>query len=902
MVPSAFGRYQIIEEIGRGGMARVYRAVDPRFEREVAVKVLPSEVMDEEMFRARFEREAKVIAGLEHPAIVPVYDFGDQDGQPYLVMRYMPGGSLRERLAEGKMDPGEAADLVRRMASALDHAHEHGIIHRDLKPGNILFDGRGDPFLTDFGIVKMAQGGATLTGEAIIGTPAYMSPEQAQGDTTIDHRTDIYSLGVILFEMLTGEQPYQADTPISLALKHIREPIPRLFDYDKDLPVGMQAIVDKAMAKSPVDRFGSAARMVQAMEALEAGHETRLGAAPVVVNEESESGSETAIEAPSEPPVHEETGLGATLQPVAVPEGETVVADDEQEVPPPEPDVVQAEEQPARDMPIVEPIEMNVQRPSRKLPSAVLYGGGALAVVLLGIVGFFAVRGILSAAPKPTATSPVPVVQATSVVAPTEPPAQAPAPWPEVSGEPPAENVGAFYYPWYGNPDVDGEWIHWQQGDQPPPENLASDYFPMLGPYSSMDPAVVAQHFAWLRQAGVGVVITSWWGPGDRTDQAVPMLLEIADHYGLKVAFHIEPYEERNAATLVDHLKYIVDSYGGSPAFYRTADPSLWDDSPEPRGLFFLFAPDHQPGNTGGPDPGYWTEAMDVIHRDHLGIVLASTPDVPWVVDGHFDGLYNYVSPDPDGQRAFTWASTLPASAWYVPSVMPGFSAKTVGYPDDSFFPRNNGATYDSQWEGALNQGVKPNLVSITSFNEWHEGTAIEPASVDKPGGPDRYADFGAVGPLGYLERTQAWVRRFEEMEFPEGLRLRVHMVTTSDWTYFRLLRGGRWQNATLVAADDGPGEHSSDVNFINLSQPIQSSQAGGQVERVFDLVITGFDPQGDIRFAIDRGHLGSTTVELYRMQGNEPVLVNTMRWGGIVEGDANRRIFDIPVADITGP
>ena len=330
MVPSAFGRYQIIEEIGRGGMARVYRALDPRFEREVAVKVLPSEVMDEAMFRARFEREAKVIAALEHPAIVTVYDFGDQEGQPYLVMRYMPGGSLRERLAQGEMPPEQAVTLVRRMASALDYAHERGIIHRDLKPGNILFDGRGDPFLTDFGIVKMAQGGATLTGESIIGTPAYMSPEQAQGDTTIDHRTDVYSLGVILFEMLTGKQPYMADTPISLALKHIREPIPRLADYSEDLPPALQAVVDKAMAKSPLDRYATGARMAEALEALSAGDATRLGTAPASseTSVEGQKPPEAAAEpeAPAED-VEQPTDLGVTLQPVVSPAGETVVAE-----------------------------------------------------------------------------------------------------------------------------------------------------------------------------------------------------------------------------------------------------------------------------------------------------------------------------------------------------------------------------------------------------------------------------------------------------------------------------------------------------------------------------------------------------------------------------------------------
>ncbi|MGA9192504.1 MAG: protein kinase [Anaerolineales bacterium] len=902
MVPSAFGRYQIIEEIGRGGMARVYRALDPRFERDVAVKVLPSEVMDEAMFRARFEREAKVIAALEHPAIVAVYDFGDQDGQPYLVMRYMPGGSLRERLTDGKMPPEEASALVRRMASALDYAHDRGIIHRDLKPGNILFDGRGDPYLTDFGIVKMAQSSATLTGEAIIGTPAYMSPEQAQGDTTIDHRTDVYSLGVILFEMLTGNQPYSADTPISLALKHIREPIPRLADFSADLPPGMQDIVDQAMAKSPVDRFGSAARMAKALEALGASHETRLGSAPVVapaedapeseseaiVQEEVETESETSVGGPPMVPAPGDTGLGATLQPVEPSAGETVVAGDEVEIEPPKP--------------AVEPVAMGEQAPGFHLPRMAWYGGGAVALVALAIGGFFAFRGASPAMADSTPTAAVPVVQATSISErPTEP---SPAPWPEVAGEPPDENVGAFYYPWYGNPDVDGEWIHWQENGQQPPDNLASDYFPLLGPYSSMDPSVVAQHFAWLREAGVGVVITSWWGPGDRTDQAVPMLLEIADHYGLKVAFHIEPSDDRSADNLIDRISYIIDQYGGSPAFFRTSEPSRWISNPEPKGLFFLFDPYHQPGNDGEPVPEYWTGALDSIHDANLGVVLASTPDIQWSQEGHFDGLYNYayVGPDPGNPDVFAWGRELPGGAWYVPSVLPGYSAKRIGYPADAFVPRNDGATYDAQWDSALNQGVRPNMVTITSFNEWHEGTSIEPASVDKPGGPDAYADFGAVGPLGYLEQTRAWVERFRGMDFAPRYRVQVHLVTTSDWTDFRLLSGGKWRGGTLLAGDDSPGEHDVGDNFINVTQPLSRANAGGQVERLFELTLTGVDPQGELRFAIERGHLGSTTVELFRMQGDEPVLVQRMRWAGIIEGSSNRKLFDVPAGDIVGP
>jgi serine/threonine-protein kinase len=182
MAPRTIGRYQIKKALGRGGMATVHLAHDPRFKREVALKVLPREFLHDPTFHARFEREAQTIAAIEHPAIVPVYDFGEQEGQPFLVMRYMPGGSLADRLSQGPLTIAETAEVMKRLAPALDIAHEKGIIHRDLKPGNILFDQYGEAYLSDFGIVKLAQATTTFTGSSVIGTPAYMSPEQVHGD------------------------------------------------------------------------------------------------------------------------------------------------------------------------------------------------------------------------------------------------------------------------------------------------------------------------------------------------------------------------------------------------------------------------------------------------------------------------------------------------------------------------------------------------------------------------------------------------------------------------------------------------------------------------------------------------------------------------------------------------
>ena len=193
MNPEKIGRYVIKELLGRGGMATVYLAYDELFEREVAIKLLPREMLHDPQFRVRFDREAKTIAMLEHSAIVPVYDFGEDDGQPFFVMRYMSGGSLSDRIKKGPISLQESAKMMERLSHALDDAHSKGIIHRDLKPGNILFDKRGDAYVSDFGIAKLSDSGSTVTGNTIIGTPAYMSPEQAQGET-IDSRADIYAL------------------------------------------------------------------------------------------------------------------------------------------------------------------------------------------------------------------------------------------------------------------------------------------------------------------------------------------------------------------------------------------------------------------------------------------------------------------------------------------------------------------------------------------------------------------------------------------------------------------------------------------------------------------------------------------------------------------------------------
>ena len=256
-------------------MSTVYLAHDPHFERDVAIKLLPLELLHQLTFRRRFEQEAKVVAALDHPAIVPVYDFGEADGQPYLVMRFMTGGSLSDRLKHGPLSLPEASAIISQLAPALDEVHAHGIVHRDLKPSNILFDQRGKPFISDFGTAKLqdAQTKLTETGGAV-GTPAYMSPEQIQGEYDLDGRSDIYTLGVILFEMLSGSHPFETNTPIAMAVKHMFEPVPRILDAEPDLPPRCQDALLQAMAKQREDRFPTAVAFARALEEAAAGLKT----------------------------------------------------------------------------------------------------------------------------------------------------------------------------------------------------------------------------------------------------------------------------------------------------------------------------------------------------------------------------------------------------------------------------------------------------------------------------------------------------------------------------------------------------------------------------------------------------------------------------------------------------
>jgi serine/threonine-protein kinase len=261
---ATFGAYRIVEPLGRGGMASVYKAYEAALDRYVALKVLPGEFLHDETFAERFRREAKVVARLEHPNIIPIHAFGIEGGIPWMAMRLISGGALSSLLRGGRLTHERIITILRGAADALDYAHGKGVVHRDVKPQNILLDEAERVYLADFGIAKMVEGSGALTQTGMItGTPQYMAPEQATGQP-VDQRVDIYALGVVAYEMLTGRVPFAADTPVAVLMKHVTEPIP--IPPASTVPEPLVRALLKGMAKKPEERWSSAGAFVRALE------------------------------------------------------------------------------------------------------------------------------------------------------------------------------------------------------------------------------------------------------------------------------------------------------------------------------------------------------------------------------------------------------------------------------------------------------------------------------------------------------------------------------------------------------------------------------------------------------------------------------------------------------------
>lgn len=304
----------------------------------------------------------------------------------------------------------------------------------------------------------------------------------------------------------------------------------------------------------------------------------------------------------------------------------------------------------------------------------------------------------------------------------------------------PTQRVQAFYYPWYGNPTHDaGHWYHWNDNGHSPPEDIDAGYYPQLGAYSSRDRAVVAQHMKWAKQAGIGVLIYSWWGRNNYINANVTLVMEEAAKQNIKIAWIIEPYAGWSPATVTSDIHYLYDTYGNSPAFFRVARPTKYGNSNAPRGLFYVFG---STSTTNTALAGQWRTALDTLHADasYNAIVLGVGEDACFV-DGcndlnresHFDGLFLYAGSPvyalgyPDMKAALDSRNSL-----FIPTTIPGFDSSRDRAGDPKLLRFNHGQycvnsfTYDCTWAGVIK--TKPEWATITSFNEWHESTNIEPA------------------------------------------------------------------------------------------------------------------------------------------------------------------------------
>ena len=291
------GPYRILEQLGQGGMATVFKAYHPALDRYVAIKVLHQAFLEDPNFQARFQREARVVAKLEHPNIVPIYDYAEHEKRPYLVMKFIEGETLKARLQRGPLPASEIERIVEAVGAGLYYAHTQGILHRDIKPSNVMLSKDGQIYLADFGLARIAQSGeSTLTSDMILGTPQYISPEQAIAKKDLDEGTDIYSFGVMIYEMVVGRVPFSADTPFSVIHDHIYTSLPLPSSVNPNVSSDVERVLLKALAKDRPDRYPDVDSMVQAFK------EAWMNQTETIIGASQPESSPEAVVAPPIPP------------------------------------------------------------------------------------------------------------------------------------------------------------------------------------------------------------------------------------------------------------------------------------------------------------------------------------------------------------------------------------------------------------------------------------------------------------------------------------------------------------------------------------------------------------------------------------------------------------------------
>jgi serine/threonine-protein kinase len=415
------GRYKIEELLGQGGMSAVYKGTDPNLKRVVAIKLIHPHLSGDPEFVRRFEVEAASIAQLRHPNIVQVYDFSHDGDTYYMVMEFVPGESLQDRLkrlikANRRMSLAEVVKTGVEVCQAVDYAHQRGLIHRDIKPANVMLSVHGQAILMDFGIVKIiGEKHHTATG-AVVGTALYMSPEQIRG-LRPDHRVDIYSIGVMLYEMVSGRPPFEADSAMTIMMMHLNDPVPDLHELNPDVPEALKSVIEKALEKDPANRYQSAAELAADLQQALTPQPARPAAPLKTIVETPPPGRESR-QAPGE----------AASQPAARP-AQTAPKPAEAA---PEPMAAPAAAKPAL---AGSPAAASM---SRYLPMAVV-GGGAVIVVLIVVLiinGLSSTRGgSPQATAGPSATRQSVAQVAATTAAPTPAPSQTPAP-PSPTAEP----------------------------------------------------------------------------------------------------------------------------------------------------------------------------------------------------------------------------------------------------------------------------------------------------------------------------------------------------------------------------------------------------------------------------------------------------------------------------------